>query len=152
MLFPRTHAWSPVQKWLIVGAAVCALIGASVLVYHFERDHRLPDDSILFGTWETRSNITTDWMTLKPDHTLVWSSYNGANTIDWEGVWYAGGKYIYVGGEGRPGIGEIIDVTPNQLRLRIAKQDIVFKRVASVPPEASNHAMERTADRFVSTF
>jgi hypothetical protein len=146
MLLPRTHAWSSAQKRLIVGAVVCTLIGASFLVYHFERHHRLPDDSILFGTWEMvtpHGMDSTDWMALKPDHTVVWSSFSVADyKIDWEGVWYAGGNYIYMGGEAKPaGIWEIIDVGPDKLRLRIAKQDYVFKRVAAVPPEASNQAM-----------
>jgi hypothetical protein len=152
MLFPRTHSWSPVQKWLIVVAAGCALIGGSVLVYHFERGHRLPADDILFGTWEMQTNVSTVRITLKRDHTLVWSNDYGDSTSDWEGVWYAGGKYVYLGGEGRPGIAEIVEVTPSELRLRIAKQDIVFKRAASVPAHASNQVRERTAHRFASTF
>ena len=140
MLFPRAHAWSPLQKWLIVVASGCALLGASVLAYHFERGHRLPDDDILFGTWETQTNVSTVRMTLKPDHTLIWSNEYGDTTSDWEGVWYAGGKYVYIGGEGRPGIAEIIDVTPSELRLRIAKQDVVFERVASVPQIPTSNA------------
>jgi hypothetical protein len=92
---------------------------------------------------------STDWMALKPDHTVVWSSFSVADyKIEWEGVWYAGGSYIYMVGEAKPpGIWEIIDVGPDKLRLRIAKQEHIFKRVSDVPPDASNQTMERTATR-----
>ena len=146
MLLPSSHPWTQRQKRLIVGSAVLALCAVFALVCHYERYHRLPDDSVLFGTWEMvipHGMDSTDWMALKPDHTVVWSSFSVADyKIDWEGVWYAGGNYIYMGGEAKPaGIWEIIDVGPDKLRLRIAKQDYVFKRVAAVPPEASNQAM-----------
>jgi hypothetical protein len=84
MLIPRTHAWSPVHKRLIVGAAVLALIGLGAFVYNYERNHRLPADSVLFGTWEAvmpHGMDSTDWMDLRPDHTVVWSSYSVAGYL-----------------------------------------------------------------------
>jgi hypothetical protein len=45
-------------------------------------------------------------------------------------VWYAGGRYIYMHFEdGLPQIWEIIQILPDELRLRHAKRDYTFKRI-----------------------
>ena len=46
-----------------------------------------------------------------------------------EMMWYAGGQYIYMRfPEGWPQIWQIVEILPDELRLRHAKRDYVFKR------------------------
>jgi hypothetical protein len=40
MLFPQSHAWTPRQRALIVGAVVAGIVALSALVYSYERYHR----------------------------------------------------------------------------------------------------------------
>jgi hypothetical protein len=49
-----------------------------------------------------------------------------------EMAWYAGGSNIYMRltGEPQPQIWQIVDIAPEELRLRHAKQDYVFRRLA----------------------
>src|SRR4051812_21218953 len=51
--FPRSRAWTPIQKWLITSLALLALAAFGILVYKYERYHRGPSESAFFGTWET---------------------------------------------------------------------------------------------------
>jgi hypothetical protein len=45
-------------------------------------------------------------------------------------MWYAGGQYIYMHfEEGLPQIWQIIQILPDELRLRHAKRDYTFKRI-----------------------
>ena len=133
MLMPRVHVWTPLQKWLIVGVSIIIIALSCGGIYRYERYHALPSDSVLLGTWRMTMPYgmdSTDWMTFTPKHTVIWSSFSVAgDQIDMEGVWYAGGKYIYMGGETKPTtIWEIIEIRADELRLRCAKQDYIFKR------------------------
>ena len=49
-MLPYTHAWSRTQKVLIIAASFVAPIALVALVYTYEREHPLPDASILVGT------------------------------------------------------------------------------------------------------
>jgi hypothetical protein len=133
MLTPSERNWSRRQKWLIIGVVALALIVGGALVSSYERYHRLPSDDVLLGTWQMTMPYgmdSTAWMTFPPKHAVILSSFSVAGyQIDSEGVWYAGGKYIYMGGETKPPvIWEIVEIRPNELRLRSAKQDYIFKR------------------------
>jgi len=42
MLLPRTHAWTPLQKWMIACTVLFAVTGFGAVVYVYERDYRGP--------------------------------------------------------------------------------------------------------------
>jgi hypothetical protein len=129
-----THAWSRLQKWMIV---VVALIGFTLLgagVYAFERSHRLPSARILVGTWEITTPHPTDSSTLlrlDSDHNGVWvRNYTDGRQGYSEIAWFAGGQYVYMRlMEGWPQIWQIVAILPGELRLRHARQDYILKRV-----------------------
>jgi len=156
MLFPRSHSWTRRQKRLIVGTVVLALVSFGTLIYAYERYFRGPSDSILVGTWEMTMPYGMDsatWVKLGPDHTAIWFSDSIAGyQEDFRSRWFAAGPYIYMRYEGKRMIWQIIEILPDELRLRCAKQDFIFKRVTREPPQASNQAMERTATRRVLIF
>ena len=113
-------------------------------------DSRAPE-SALFGTWRMtfpHGIDSIDWIALYPDHSFVWFTFSGAGEkIDSRGSWNAGGNYVYMRGEGKTVIWEIVEILPDELRLRHAKQDYTFKRDSKVPPQASNQAMQLTASK-----
>lgn len=132
MLIPRTHTWSPVQKWFILGAVALALLGFGAGVYCYERYHRPPGDDVLFGTWEMtmpHGMDSSDWIALNKDHSFVWFTFGvGGERVSMRGTWFAGGSYLYTRVEGKQDIWQIIQILPDELRLRIAKRDHIFKR------------------------
>ena len=138
-MLPRIHAWSLTQKVLIVTAGVVAPLAFVALVYTYERSHPLPDGNILSGTWELTAPYNTDSSTvlrLDPERTAAWHSgawvrYPAAGQQDYsEMMWYAGVRYIYMHfEEGSPQIWQIIQILPDELRLRHAKRNYIFKRI-----------------------
>ena len=74
-MLPHTHAWSRTQKALIIAASFVAPIALVTLIYIYERDHPLPDASILVGTWEMTApngaNSST-FLRLDPEQTAAW--------------------------------------------------------------------------------
>ena len=51
-MLTRTHPWSPTQKALLI-AVTAVTIGAFVsFANRYQRSHRLPNERILFGTWQ----------------------------------------------------------------------------------------------------
>lgn len=99
MLFTRSHAWSPLQKWLMVGAAALGLIAFGVLVYSYERYYRGPDDSALFGTWADADPMWdgTVYYRLNSDHTFQFlGDFTDEQSMFMRGTWYAGGAVIYL--------------------------------------------------------
>ena len=151
MFLQRAHSWSPLRKWLIVGVAVVFIALSSLAIYLFERFYGFPSDRILVGTWGTTfpgcmDNCET-WVRFKSDHTAIWFSHSGDGigfTEDFRMPWVKLGPYIFVRIERKRMIWEIIEMGPDQLRLRAAKTDHVFKRVSVDLPETSNQTMERT--------
>jgi hypothetical protein len=96
MLFPRSYAWTPLQKWLILASGAASISLLSILVYHFERYHALPDDSFFVGTW--RGEYHPHSLYLGPrdlsfhfrrDHT-----YDGETVPS--GRWFAAGDFLYL--------------------------------------------------------
>jgi hypothetical protein len=137
-MFPHTHAWSRTQKVLIIVATFVATIAFVALIYTYEREHPLPDASILAGTWEMTAPYTANsstFLRLDSEDTAAWHSGSWIRT-DSSGrrgysamMWYAGGQYVYMRfPEGWPQIWQIVEILPDELRLRHAKTDYVFKR------------------------
>jgi hypothetical protein len=137
-MFPHTHVWLRTQKALIIAATFVAPIAFVALIYTYERDHPLPDASILVGTWEmtapSAANSST-FLRLEAEQTAAWHSgawfrndsrgQQGYSAM----MWYAGGRYIYMRfPEGWPQIWQIVEILPHELRLRHAKTDYIFKR------------------------
>jgi hypothetical protein len=151
MLFPRAHAWSPVQKWLIVAVGVVVIAVSCLAIYMFERFHGLPSDRILVGTWETSFPYCMDncafWIRFNSDHTAICFSRSGDGIgfkEDFRTPWVGLGPYVFMRLERKRVIWQIIEIGPGELHLRAAKTDYVFKRVSLDLPEASNQTMERT--------
>jgi len=144
-MLTRTHAWSRTQKVLLIGATVLAIGAFVAFAYSYERSHRLPNESILFGTWQMTAphdsyilglyDIVGLWDGVRRSHWHdgSWVRYNAAKQMEgFSGIgWYAGGSYIYmrIEDERLPQIWQIVDIGPEQLRLRHAKRDYVFRRL-----------------------
>ena len=47
MLLPRSHAWTPLRKWLIVSATIVGLVVCCACIYNYERYHRGPGEEQL---------------------------------------------------------------------------------------------------------
>ena len=133
MLFPTSRAWTRRQRWLIVGAAVAALVTLSAVVYMYERRYRGPDDSFFVGTWRGEADYTGEQRIgyqFKADHT-----FEG----EWEpsGKWFAGGDLLYLrqrlddssGPYDRLQIWHIDSMTPTELRLNDHGLHASLKRV-----------------------
>src|SRR4029453_7461195 len=76
-MLPQTHVWSRTQKVLIIAATFVAPIAFGALIYTYERDHPLPDASILVGTWEmTAPSVanSSTFLRLDPEDTAAWHS------------------------------------------------------------------------------
>src|SRR5436305_4748776 len=72
MLLPRSHAWTPVQKWLIAGGALIAVGLCATFTYHYEGHNRGPPEAAFFGTWEKFDPVMLpeggSYYSFKPDH------------------------------------------------------------------------------------
>jgi hypothetical protein len=138
-MLPLTRAWSPAQKCLLIAAVLIALAAFGTLVYSVEHSYHPPDGNILAGTWKMVAPASTDSFTvlrLDPEPTAAWHSgawvrYPKAGQQGYsEMMWYAGGQYIYMHfEEGSPQIWQIMQILPDELRLRHAKRDYTFKRI-----------------------
>jgi hypothetical protein len=159
MLFPFTRVWTRRQKGLIVSSVVLALASFGALIYGFERYYRGPSESALCGTWRFERDRYVEFM---PDHKFsVFERAGEPDTMIVKGRWYAGGKFLYM--RFPPNFrsdGSIFDIwhidhiSAEEIHVRYWQDGMthVFHRVDSVATRASNHAMERTADRSLSTF
>ena len=141
-----THYWSRTQKILLIGAGVLAIGAFVAFAYSYERSHRLPDESILFGTWQMTAphdnyvlglhDIVGLWDGVRRDHWHSGSWIHEDSSKQMEGYsemgWYAGGSNIYMRfvEDPMPQIWQILDIGPQELRLRHSKQDYVFKRIS----------------------
>ena len=148
MLLPRSHARTPLQKWLIVSAAVAILLMCGVGIYWYECYYRGATERALFGTWEQLTDDGRSYYALKPDHTFEVIDPDapyGPLTFA-KGHWNAGGKFVYLRLHvEEPSDRELIvwridDISPGELRIRYNPGSPVhsLKRVESDSPHASN--------------
>jgi len=154
MLFPRSQSWTRAQRWLITGVALVGLISFGALIYSYERYHRGPSDNVFFGTWLLEGCYDcTMFIAFQPNHDVIGFEDYAAdeNHVDYRGRWYAGGEQLIIhyddGGEARLIVMKIQEITPELIRVRWDGQDRRLTRSSRSPPQASNHAMERTATR-----
>jgi hypothetical protein len=96
MLFPRSHVWTPLQKWLLIMAALAALLLTGVGIYYYERFHRGPDESFFVGTWRGEYDPHSLYIgpadvtfRFRPDHTY------DADTAP-SGKWHAAGDFLFL--------------------------------------------------------
>jgi hypothetical protein len=159
MLIPRSHAWTPPQRYLLIGVAGIAVVAFGALVYSYERHYRGPSRAALVGTWQDMtpgmdSDIAT-YYRFKPDGTFdLLAGGTAGLSVTTTGTWYAGGPNIYWRfpaefiGPTRPLIWHIDDISPNEVRVRSSRDGpvIIWKRVdLPIQPEASNQSMKPTA-------
>ncbi len=147
-MLTRTHARSRPQKVLLIGATVVAIGAFVAFAYSFDRSHRLPDANILFGTWQMTAPHDPNSSTILGLYDIVglwdgvrrshwhdgsWVRYDAAKQGEGysEMSWYAGGSNIYMRfvDDPMPQIWQIVVIRPEQLHLRRAKQDYVFRRL-----------------------
>jgi hypothetical protein len=94
MIFPRTRAWTALQKRLIVSAVVLGVVVFGVLVYEYERYYRGPSDQILVGTWEDPWPDGSIYYQLSANHDLRLFVDN--SDVLAAGRWYAGGNFVFM--------------------------------------------------------
>ena len=152
MLFPRAHAWTPLQRWLIVTGVALAIIASGSFIYRYERYHRGPTDSVFFGTWQIEDGCMdcTNFITLQPNHNVVgFGDGLGSTFLDYHGRWYAGGQALVVHcetDEQSYSIAvRILDIAPDAIHVLWDGRDIRLTRSTREPPQASNQAMQPTA-------
>jgi hypothetical protein len=160
---PHTHTWTRKQRWLIA-ASVLAVVGVfATVAYIYERYYRGPGEEVLYGTWEAVDFIDGDsiYFRFRPDQTFTAGGlFEGELNPFSRGRWYAGGPNIYIRFSAddmqRPQqviVFHIVDIKPNEVHVRLLRdgQVYTFRRATLKSTSASNHAVERTATRFVST-
>jgi hypothetical protein len=159
MLFPRSHAWTPLQKALITLAVVTALAAFTAAVYRYERYHRGPDDSVLFGTWQCVDVCYYPlYYKFTPDHNVEVLDFEDASSVIAKGRWYAGGDFIYLRftqpalefeGKREVLIWRIEEITPTEIRARLLSDEPprVYRRVDLAAAHASNQTLQPTAGR-----
>jgi hypothetical protein len=142
MLLPRSRHWTPAQKVLALSGALLAIVAFSGLVYSYERYHRGPSDSVLFGTWQCIEGCYPFYYQFTPDHNVqILDDENKSVLL--KGRWYAGGDFIYVRFEQKEIelprdilIWRIEDIKPDEFRARIWKGEPIriYKRLDLATP------------------
>ena len=140
MLIPRSHVWTPLQKWLIVSAVVVCVVAFSALVYSYERNHRGPNDSFFVGTWRGELGCLGENRTgyrFKADHTYEERDMIG-DAESWHpaGKWQAGGDFLYLrarfddasGPYDKLEIWHIDSMRSTELRMHFEELPVVLKR------------------------
>ncbi len=141
-----------------MSVGLCGILAFATLIYSYERHHRGPGQEILYGTWVERATDSDMYLDLRSNGSFVLRETSLGEAYDvGHGRWYAGGTKIYLGyhvdAPDRwpipPKVLDIVDIQSNELRIRWFRegQILTFCRVQAVAPNASNQAMERTADR-----
>jgi hypothetical protein len=158
MLLPRTHAWTPLQKWLILTSIVVLLAAFSILVYSYERYYRGPSDAVLVGTWRFPPLGGGDtYFHLSSDHTFrAFSDELPEKDSPLKGTWFGGGNFLYFIRPVFDQDGFAIDqplyiwrlesISPNELHVRL-NPDGIPRTVRRVDGNASNQALQPTAGR-----
>jgi hypothetical protein len=158
MLSPFTHSWTRGQKWLIVASVLAILVFLTSVVYRFERHYRGPGPEVLCGTWELHGSTFDGEIYLHLESTgRCWRSeiFRGELSSVVYGRRYAGGDLIYLRFESEsdaepPVIMHIVDIQPDEFRVRFTHEGPVYsyrRHVRSDSSNASNQAMQRTASK-----
>jgi hypothetical protein len=144
MLLPRSRTWTPLQKRLIIGAAVVALALCGVGVYTYERYYRVTD-SVLVGTWAFPALDGDEiYFRLDADHTfraMIDPAEQSSPAM--RGIWFGGGNFLYMRQPFRDEKGNLIDdplliwrlenISENELRIRLNPGGIprIVRRVSA---------------------
>jgi len=143
----------------MVTAAAVGIAGLTATVFVYERYYRGPGEEILYGTWEAVDFLDGDtiYFHFRPDQTFTAGGlFEGEFSPFADGRWYAGGPNIYIRFSAddmraptRVIVFHIVDIQPNELHVRLLRDGLVytFRRSTLKVASASNHAMQRTADR-----
>jgi hypothetical protein len=146
MLFPRTHAWTPLQKWLIVTTAITLIALCGAGIYYYER-HSRTTDSVLVGTWAFPPLGGDDiYFRLDSNHTFhAFADPAQESSSIMRGIWFGGGSFVYFR---RPTfddegfvtahpllIWRLENITPNELQVRLNPGGIP-RTVRRVRPES----------------
>ena len=161
MLLPRSHAWTPLQKWLIVCITVTVLALCGAGIYYYER-HSRTTDNVLVGTWAFPPLGGGDmYVRLNSDHTFrVFSGDLAENDSTLRGLWFGGGDFLYFRQPTFDREGFLTDhplyiwrlesISPNELHVRLNPGGVprTVRRVSGDSPNASNQSLQPTAGRF----
>lgn len=142
-MLPRTHAWSRRQKWLVIATSIVLIALAGVCIYGYEHYYRRPSDSVLVGTWQIEDGCIdcTHLVTLESNHNAVgFGDYMGGEGIlDYRGRWYAGGELLVIRydtpEQSKSIIMRILDITPDEIRVRWGGSETRLKRSERRPPQ-----------------
>jgi hypothetical protein len=159
MLLPRTHAWTSLQKWLIVSSIVVGVAAFSIAVYSYERYHRGPSDDALVGRWRFPPLGGGDmYFRLSPDHTFrVFSDEVAEKDSPLQGTWFGGGSFVYFiqpvfDRDGFPTdhplyIWRLEGMSPNELHVRLNPDGVprLVRRVSADSADASNQPLQPPA-------
>ena len=158
MLMPRSHAWTPLQKWLILACIVVVLGAFSIAVYKYERYYRGPSDDVLVGTWRFPPLGDDDiYFHLSSDHTFrAFSDEIAEKDSPVKGRWFGGGSFLYFirpvfDRDGFPTnhplyIWRLESISQDELHVRL-NPDGVPRTVRRVDGNASNQSLQPTAGR-----
>jgi hypothetical protein len=156
MQMPRSHAWTPTAKWLIVMATVALLFVVSSLIYQYERYYR-PSDKLFFGAWQGVSEDTGDgvYWQFRRDHTFssfILSPMSGEKLPFWEGRWHAGGPFLYLrfsSENSREVVALRFDISSEHLTINLPRSGDTMWSLERVSDtgRTSNQAMQPTAGR-----
>ncbi len=130
MLFPHSHQWKPLHKWVIIIAAIVALALCGVGIYTYERHYRVTD-SVLVGTWAFPPLSGDDiYVRLDADHTfraMIDPADESSSAM--RGIWFGGGDFLYMRQPFHDAEGNLIDhpllvwrlenISQNELRVRL---------------------------------
>jgi hypothetical protein len=158
MLFLRAHVWTRLQKGLIVGASIALIALCAGGVYIYERFYRGPTEDVFFGTWLIEGCYDcTSLITFQPNHDVIkFEDYLESNQLQYRGRWYAGGRQLIIHRHDDTDspliVMQIQEITPQSIRVLWDGRERRLTRSTRTPPQASNQAMERTADRFALHF
>ena len=159
MLLPHAHAWTRTQKWAVLIATALGIAALATSVFVYERYYRGPGEDILYGDWEAVDFLGDDtiYFRFRPDQTFTAGGLSEGKFNPFsDGRWYAGGPNIYIRFSAddirapqRVIVLHIVDIQPDEVHVRLlgGGQVYTFRRAALKSASASNHAMERTADR-----
>jgi hypothetical protein len=145
MLLPHSHAWTPFQKWLIVGTAIMLIVFAAAGIYYYER-HSRTTDSVLVGTWRFPPLMGDDvYFRLDADHTFRVQSELAEKDSTFRGLWFGGGDFVYFRQPTFDEDGFVTDhplliwrlerISPNELHVRLNPGGVP-RTVRRVSPES----------------